>query len=295
MTQHLLGVAEIAAMLGLSRQRVNQLIQRQDFPGPEAELSAGRIWTREAVEAWAVAHPTRATTGADAGTFARFTAEARAVIVRAQEEARSLHHGHLGTEHLLLAVLSDATPPVRTRLATIGAERDDLRSDIEDRLPAGDVAPVGHIPFTPRCKDVVVTCAGLTEGPVEPAHVARAVVRSDDGLAAVLLRERLGVDQETLVAEFDRVLGGSGISGAAAVTVAATVDADVHCSFCGRDHTEVHRLVAGPDVAICDQCVGLCNRIVDGDLDERSRLAARIEELAAELDGLRHEVQERRR
>src|SRR5687767_1856919 len=46
------GVAEIAAMLGLSRQRVNQLIQSPDFPAPEAELSAGRIWSREAVETW---------------------------------------------------------------------------------------------------------------------------------------------------------------------------------------------------------------------------------------------------
>jgi prophage regulatory protein len=53
MTQHLVGVAEIAKMLGVSRQRVNQLLSTdQDFPVPEAELIAGRVWKRADVEAW---------------------------------------------------------------------------------------------------------------------------------------------------------------------------------------------------------------------------------------------------
>jgi prophage regulatory protein len=52
-THHLVGVAEVAAMLGVTRQRVNQLVSRPDFPKPEVELSAGRIWRREEVETWA--------------------------------------------------------------------------------------------------------------------------------------------------------------------------------------------------------------------------------------------------
>lgn len=50
---HLVGVAEIAEMLSLTRQRVNQLARDKDFPKPEAELSAGRIWKRADIEAWA--------------------------------------------------------------------------------------------------------------------------------------------------------------------------------------------------------------------------------------------------
>ena len=47
---HLVGVSEIAEMLGVSRQRVNAIVQtHEDFPAPEALLSAGRIWRREAV------------------------------------------------------------------------------------------------------------------------------------------------------------------------------------------------------------------------------------------------------
>ncbi len=43
-------------MLGCSRQWVNQMAREDpDFPVPEVELAAGRIWSREAVEKWAKA------------------------------------------------------------------------------------------------------------------------------------------------------------------------------------------------------------------------------------------------
>lgn len=52
---HLVGVAEIADMLGVSRQRVNAIVQtHDDFPEPAAVLSAGRIWERSAIESWAL-------------------------------------------------------------------------------------------------------------------------------------------------------------------------------------------------------------------------------------------------
>jgi ATP-dependent Clp protease ATP-binding subunit ClpX len=44
----------------------------------------------------------------------------------------------------------------------------------------------------------------------------------------------------------------------------------IRCSFCGKDQYQVLRLIAGPDgVAICNECVSLCNEILAGD----SRLA----------------------
>jgi hypothetical protein len=50
----LVGVAEIAEMLGISRQRVDAIVRTHgDFPLPVAELTAGRIWQRRDVEAWA--------------------------------------------------------------------------------------------------------------------------------------------------------------------------------------------------------------------------------------------------
>ena len=43
------------------------------------------------------------------------------------------------------------------------------------------------------------------------------------------------------------------------------------CSFCGKTHTEVMKLIAGPDVSICDECTVLCKEIVDEDRARRDR------------------------
>ena len=32
----------------------------------------------------------------------------------------------------------------------------------------------------------------------------------------------------------------------------------LRCSFCGKPQSQVSRLVAGPDVYICDECIGIC-------------------------------------
>lgn len=53
----LVGRKEAAQLLGVSTQRFAQLMESYgDFPEPAAELSAGKIWLREDVEAWARNH-----------------------------------------------------------------------------------------------------------------------------------------------------------------------------------------------------------------------------------------------
>jgi hypothetical protein len=53
---HLVGSAEIGVMFGVGRQRVQQLISRDDFPEPEVSLAMGKVWDRRKVEAWARDH-----------------------------------------------------------------------------------------------------------------------------------------------------------------------------------------------------------------------------------------------
>ena len=45
----------------------------------------------------------------------------------------------------------------------------------------------------------------------------------------------------------------------------AADQAALACSFCGHDYTTVQKLIAGPAVYICDECVGLCNEILAGE------------------------------
>jgi hypothetical protein len=47
------------------------------------------------------------------------------------------------------------------------------------------------------------------------------------------------------------------------------------CSFCGKTETQVAKLVAGPRVYICDECVAAARRIMDSSPPGEERLAAR--------------------
>ena len=40
------------------------------------------------------------------------------------------------------------------------------------------------------------------------------------------------------------------------------------CSFCGKTQEQVKKLVAGPGVYICDECIELCNEIIEEELNE---------------------------
>src|SRR6266699_3804658 len=46
-------------------------------------------------------------------------------------------------------------------------------------------------------------------------------------------------------------------------------EAQLRCSFCGKGREEVRKLIAGPTVYICDECVDLCNDIIAEDLEEK--------------------------
>ncbi|MDJ0653535.1 MAG: ATP-dependent Clp protease ATP-binding subunit ClpX [Xanthomonadales bacterium] len=47
----------------------------------------------------------------------------------------------------------------------------------------------------------------------------------------------------------------------------------LYCSFCGKSQHEVRKLIAGPSVFICDECVELCNDIIREELEEKSAAA----------------------
>ena len=49
---HLMGAAEIGARLRVSRQRVQQIVARADFPKPEHVLAMGKVWSSASVEEW---------------------------------------------------------------------------------------------------------------------------------------------------------------------------------------------------------------------------------------------------
>ncbi len=54
------------------------------------------------------------------------------------------------------------------------------------------------------------------------------------------------------------------------------VNNKLKCSFCGKDQDEVKKLIAGPSVHICDECVDLCNEIISEELDSTTEPAGTL-------------------
>jgi ATP-dependent Clp protease ATP-binding subunit ClpA len=69
--------------------------------------------------------------------FERFTDDARQAVVLAQEEAKALRHGWIGTEHLLLGVAGRPDSPGARVLARLGLEAETIREDVVRFIGAG--------------------------------------------------------------------------------------------------------------------------------------------------------------
>jgi len=53
------------------------------------------------------------------------------------------------------------------------------------------------------------------------------------------------------------------------------------CSFCGKSQDEVRKLIAGPTVYICDECIDLCNDIIAEEVEEEAQLEGAVSPVAS--------------
>lgn len=143
--------------------------------------------------------------------FSRFDDRARRVIVLAQEEARLINHNYIGTEHLLLGLLSEASGVGAQALSALGISLETVRADIEARIGTGSSTPTGHIPFTPRAKRVLELSLreALQFGHdyIGTEHLLLALLHEGEGVAAQVLRD-LKVKEDVLRSEVRKLLSG---------------------------------------------------------------------------------------
>jgi hypothetical protein len=73
--------------------------------------------------------------------------------------------------------------------------------------------------------------------------------------------------------------------------MSAMPDSMLRCSFCAKEQTEVAKLIAGPGVYICNQCIDLCNTIIDDEQPSGDRLAV-LAEMSSKIDLLVDQLRE---
>jgi ATP-dependent Clp protease ATP-binding subunit ClpC len=129
--------------------------------------------------------------------FERFTDRARRVIVLAQEEARMLSHGYIGTEHLLLGLIHEGGGASGAALESLSITLDGARAQVVSIVPRGQEPLSGHIPFTPRAKKILELslreALDLGHSSIGPEHILLGIVREGQGVANQVLAN-LGAD-----------------------------------------------------------------------------------------------------
>ena len=124
--------------------------------------------------------------------FERFTEPARKVVVLAQDEARTLRHNYIGTEHLLLGLLREDGAAARA-LDEFDVTFEEVQAQVARIIGQGDEVTTGQIPFTPRAKKVLELSLreALDSGDnyIGPEHILLGLLREGKGVAARILMD----------------------------------------------------------------------------------------------------------
>src|SRR6187399_1221754 len=145
--------------------------------------------------------------------FERFTERARQVVVLAQEEARTIKHNYIGTDHILLGLLREAETLAARVVEQLDVPVEEVRGRAARIVGQGDEVTTGQIPFTPRAKKVLELALrealSLGHNYIGTEHILLGLVRENEGVAARILLD-FDADAEKIRNEIIRMLSGPG-------------------------------------------------------------------------------------
>jgi hypothetical protein len=144
--------------------------------------------------------------------FERFTEQARHVVQLAQEEARTLKHDYIGTEHILLGLLREEQGLAARVLRGLEITVELVRAQVMAAVGSGEAVTSGQIPFTPRAKKVLELALrealSLSHTHIGTEHILLGLVDENEGLGARLLLD-LGAPPDRIRSEVLRVCSSS--------------------------------------------------------------------------------------
>lgn len=141
--------------------------------------------------------------------LARFTDRAQRVMALAQENAKTLNHDYLGTEHLLLGLIGEGGGVAARALASFGISVQAARQQVEAISGQGQHASAGPFRMTRQASEVLKLSSRqaleLGHNYVGPEHILLGLIDGGDDVAAQVLNG-LGAAPETIRREVLEVL-----------------------------------------------------------------------------------------
>ncbi|MGM0442090.1 MAG: ATP-dependent Clp protease ATP-binding subunit [Elusimicrobiota bacterium] len=143
--------------------------------------------------------------------YNKFTKRAQKVLVLAQEEAKKLNHDYVGTEHILLGLLSLNEGVAAETFKVIGVDRKKLTQQVINVIGEGDnVLLSGERPMTPRAKRVlslsVKEANKLGHNFVGTEHILLGLIKEKDGVANQVMKGA-GLSQDKIKDTILNLLG----------------------------------------------------------------------------------------
>jgi len=143
--------------------------------------------------------------------FERFTDRARKVMALANQEAQRFNHEYIGTEHILLGLVKEASGVGANVLKNLDVDIKKLRLEIEKLVKSGpDMVTMGKLPQTPRAKKVIEyaieEARSLNHNYVGTEHILLGLLRETEGIAAQVLMN-IGLKLEDVRQEVLNLLG----------------------------------------------------------------------------------------
>ncbi|MGP4070434.1 ATP-dependent protease ATP-binding subunit ClpC [Halobacillus sp. B29] len=147
--------------------------------------------------------------------FGRFTERAQKVLALAQEEAVRLGHNNIGTEHILLGLVSEGEGIAAKSLTALGLEASKIQQEVEKLIGKGEkVSQTIH--YTPRAKKVIELSMDearkLGHSYVGTEHILLGLIREGEGVAARVLNN-LGVSLNKARQQVLQLLGNNESTG----------------------------------------------------------------------------------
>ncbi|GAA5417631.1 negative regulator of genetic competence ClpC/MecB [Paraliobacillus ryukyuensis] len=143
--------------------------------------------------------------------FGRFTERAQKVLALSQEEAVRLGHNNIGTEHILLGLVSEGEGIAAKALNSLGLESEKIQQEVENLIGKGQkVSQTIH--YTPRAKKVIELSMDearkLGHSYVGTEHILLGLIREGEGVAARVLNN-LGVSLNKARQQVLQLLGSN--------------------------------------------------------------------------------------
>jgi ATP-dependent Clp protease ATP-binding subunit ClpC len=142
-----------------------------------------------------------------------FTERARRSIVLAQEEAQRLGNNYIGTEHILLGIISEGESLAAKVLENLGVNLAKVRQEVEAIVGRGGQTVQQEMVFTPRAKRVIELAfeeaRQLNHNYIGTEHLLLGLIREGEGVAARVLTN-LGVDPAKVRVQTTSLLGAEG-------------------------------------------------------------------------------------